>query len=486
MFLLPRVFKLSLVVSVACCSSSRLECGYGETFLTGTYPAFGAPKVPAEFSLSCSVLDPSWGAKGDGVTDDTKSIQRAINECCGRCESQTLFEVVLPAKKLFLSGALNLSSRMTLRVDGGLLGSTDPNLYPVIPALEGYGTCRDTGYPTAHAYGRHQALLSGWNLSDTFITGTGFIDGQGLVPNPRLGNSSWASRMRDNALDFGRPRLWEPMYSRNVAVVGVGIRNQAFWGLHPYACNGVYVADVNVTAPRDEGIPNDDGIDPDSTANVLVERCFVSVGDNSVAIKSGMDRAGRAFGQPSCNHVYRHSTFASETFAIGSEMSGGVFNITVNNCSFGGSESDFAGVHLKSTRGRGGAIHDIVVSQSTFHCETSHNMPMPISASLYYGGAHPPPTNASATPHMHAVSFVDVVVHLPVPHPRIRERTVPHPRTQGVSFQFIGLAESLLSDFRFDNVSILGSANNGWQCSYTDGFVFTAVTPMPSQSSGCL
>jgi len=100
---------------------------------------------------------------------------------------------------------------------------------------------------------------------------------------------------------------------------------------------------VKIIAPRDEGIPNDDGIDPDSCDRVLVERCWVSVGDDAVAIKSGLNFAGREFAKPSANQVFRDCSFVSETFAIGSEMSGGVFNITVNNRTFGGDGSDFAG-----------------------------------------------------------------------------------------------------------------------------------------------
>ena len=60
-------------------------------------------------------------------------------------------------------------------------------------------------------------------------------------------------------LDFGRPRVWEPMFSTQQSLVNVSIRNQAFWAVHPYGCNDVYIANVNVTAPRDEGIANDDG-----------------------------------------------------------------------------------------------------------------------------------------------------------------------------------------------------------------------------------
>ena len=166
------------------------------------------------------------------------------------------------------------------------------------------------------------------------------------------------------ALDFGRPRIWEPMFSEHLELSHVHITNQAFWAVHPCkvlmlsrfvavlvslklesiaisdGCDDVYIGHVNISAPRDEGIANDDGIDPDSTGNVLVEDCWVSVGDNSVAIKSGMVRAppipprlsasslthavlcqdffGRRFDRPSFNHVYRNSTFTCETFAIGS------------------------------------------------------------------------------------------------------------------------------------------------------------------------
>ena len=71
------------------------------------------------------------------------------------------------------------------------------------------------------------------------------------------------------------------MYSRGLTLANVTVTNQAFWAVHPYACDDVYIGNVNITAPRDEGIANDDGIDPDSTSNVLVENCWVSVGPST-------------------------------------------------------------------------------------------------------------------------------------------------------------------------------------------------------------
>ena len=92
----------------------------------------------------------------------------------------------------------------------------------MIPPLPGYGPGqRDSAM---FGYGRHQALLSGWNMSHVTVTGSGVIDGQGLVKDPKLG-SSWMSRFQatkkcqpnckpGQALDFGRPRVWEPMFSQ--------------------------------------------------------------------------------------------------------------------------------------------------------------------------------------------------------------------------------------------------------------------------------
>jgi polygalacturonase len=79
------------------------------------------------------------------------------------------------------------------------------------------------------------------------------------------------------------------MFSQRLQLREIKVINQAFWAVHPYGSDDIFIGSVNVTAPRDEGINNDDGIDPDSCSNVLVDECWVSVGDNSVAIKSGMN-----------------------------------------------------------------------------------------------------------------------------------------------------------------------------------------------------
>ena len=80
------------------------------------------------------------------------------------------------------------------------------------------------------------------------------------------------------------------------------------------------------------------------------------------------------------------------------QMSGGVFNITVDGCLFGTDGSDYAGIHLKAPQPRGGSIHSIRVLNSQFHLETSTRMQMPFSVSMFYGGSSGSAPNASATP----------------------------------------------------------------------------------------
>jgi polygalacturonase len=108
-------------------------------FLGGIYPNFTAPPVPTTTTV-CDVTQPPYSAKGDGVTLDTKAIQSAIDGCSPT--KGLAFTVLLPQGKRFLTGALNLTTGIVFRIEGTLLGSTNPLDYPVVPALPGYGKSR--------------------------------------------------------------------------------------------------------------------------------------------------------------------------------------------------------------------------------------------------------------------------------------------------------------------------------------------------------
>lgn len=164
-------------------------------------------------------------------------------------------------------------------------------------------------------------------------------------------------------------------------------------------------------------------------------------------------------------------------------MSGSVFNVTVDNCDFGGFGSDFSGVHLKSERGRGGAVYGIRLHNLVFHSESSWKQPCPFSASLFYSDSRGP-TNASATPHFYDVALTNISVHLPVGPQK--------PKTLKPAFNWVGLPESKMQDFRFRNITVApvppGSFAQswGWSCTDVSGFSFDSVSPPPEPSSKCL
>eukprot|EP00771_Trimastix_marina_P002953 gnl/Trimastix_PCT/4129.p1 GENE.gnl/Trimastix_PCT/4129~~gnl/Trimastix_PCT/4129.p1 ORF type:complete len:296 (-),score=19.86 gnl/Trimastix_PCT/4129:44-874(-) len=255
---------------------------------------------------ACVLNIKDFGARGDGVHIDTKAIQKAIASTpSSHCT------ILVPAPGTYLTGAINLTSHLTLRIEPGatLLGVADRTHFPIIPPLPSYGKCRDVGT----GFARHQALLYCLGCTDVRITGGGTIDGNGAY---------WWTLWRRRALSAGRPRLIEWQDSCRIELDGLTLRNAAFWTVHPVYCADVWIHDLSIENPPDS--PNTDGIDPDSSEGVLIERCRISCGDDHVAIKSGMGRAGFEFNRPCKNVTVRDSLLLSgDGICIGSETSGG-------------------------------------------------------------------------------------------------------------------------------------------------------------------
>lgn len=406
----------------------------------------------AAIAKVCKVAE-DCGCPADGVSAATACLRSCIEQCHKESpEGATL----LFGKGKYLTGALNLSSFMTLYLDSDaeILGSLDPTDYPLVQPLPGFGTTRDN-VPKGHEGVRHQALISGWNMTGTSIKGRGIINGQAHQKGPD--GLIWYDRRT-----YGRPRLIEPMFCKDFLIEDVQLQNSAFWTLHPYACNGVVIRGVNITA-RGHKAPNSDGIDPDSTSNVLVENCFVDVGDDSVAIKSGMDYAGRQFAHPSQNMIFRNSHFVQNAMAIGSEESGGVRNITFENIVMGPRHEPYTEgplIHLKAMRGRGGYIKDIVFRNITMLGETRQA----INVAMHYGNPEPPPTNASATPVFENILFDGITIE-----------------AADRSGEFVGLPESNVVNVTMRNV-VVQQTNNSWTCQYVRGFTASNVKP----SSKCV
>ena len=135
------------------------------------------------------------------------------------------------------------------------------------------------------------------------------------------------------------------------------MENSPSWNNHFYDCDDIHVKQVDILAP--ESSPFTDGWDPDSCRNVLIEDSTYAAGDDCVAIKSGWDCYGVDYGKPSVNITIRNITCHgySAGIAIGSEMSGGVENVTVENVRFTKSNKP---VDIKVGKTRGGYVKNIV------------------------------------------------------------------------------------------------------------------------------
>ena len=303
----------------------------------------------------CDVLD--YGAIGDGVGDDTLAIQSAISD--EACSS-----ILLPKEKTFVSGSLFLKSNVELVVDGELLGSPDyknielwPNIYTrraglmvnTTASLINGGQCSKM----KDSYRRGPPYILGdqceeWNeLSNVTLRGMGTINGNG--------NCGWAT---DDKTKDNRPTLLGLGHITDLTISDVTLTNPAFWTCHVLFSNNVYINNIQIETSSEDTVKNADGIDPDSSKNVLIENCRISSNDDVIAIKSGINEDGRAVGIPSENITVRQMYFEKgHGISIGSETSGDIRDVFIHDIKLNGTDR---GVRIKSQAGRGGVVENLV------------------------------------------------------------------------------------------------------------------------------
>ncbi|KAK1303034.1 putative polygalacturonase [Acorus calamus] len=291
-----------------------------------------------------------FGGVGDGRSLNTEAFEKAV-AAISRLGKRGGGQLNVPPG-MWLTAPFNLTSHMTLFLAEGavILGVQDEKYWPLLPPIKSYGHGRE------HAGPRYGSLIHGQRLKDVVITGhNGTINGQG---------KSWWIKYRQKLLNYTRGPLVELMWSSDIVISNITLRDSPFWTLHPFDCKNVTVSHVTILAPVNEA-PNTDGIDPDSCQDMLIENCYISVGDDGIAIKSGWDQYGIAYGRPSTNIVIRDVVVRSTVSAgvsIGSEMSGGVSNIRVENLYIWTSRR---GVRIKTAVGRGGYVRDITYRNIT-------------------------------------------------------------------------------------------------------------------------
>jgi polygalacturonase len=155
---------------------------------------------------------------------------------------------------------------------------------------------------------------------------------------------------------FLRPSMIQPFECRNVLIEGVTVKDSPFWVIHPVFCTNVTVRGVTV----DSLLINNDGCDPDSCTDVLIEDCRFHTGDDGIALKAGRDADAWRDGRMTENVVIRNCVFQSKINAlcIGSEMSAGVRHVFMEDCRV---EEGDSCIYFKSNADRGGFIENVRV-----------------------------------------------------------------------------------------------------------------------------
>ncbi|MES2523989.1 MAG: glycoside hydrolase family 28 protein [Gemmatimonadota bacterium] len=334
-------------------------------------PAILARIVPPTFPARDFVIT-TYGAKGDGTTDCTDALQRAVAACADAGGGR----VVVPAGR-FLTGPVHLRSRVNLHVSAGatLAFHTDPKRY--LPAVH-------TRFEGIELMG-YSPLVYAFGVSDVAVTGTGTLDGQASdanwwawkggkgrpVPNQIAARDSVMAMMeagvpvKDRVFADGsylRPQFIQFYRSRNVLIEGITIINSPMWEVHPVECTNVTVRGLTVNTHG----PNNDGCNPESCRDVLIERCTFDTGDDCIAIKSGRNADGRRINIASENIVVRDCTMKDGHggVTIGSEISGGVRNVFVERCTMDSPNLDRA-LRFKNNAMRGGTLEHIYMRDCT-------------------------------------------------------------------------------------------------------------------------
>jgi polygalacturonase len=354
---------------------------------TAKYSWNNLPKVKTPVFKKDTFNIIKYGAVPNGITLNTESINAAINACSAKGGG-----VVLIPQGLWLSGPIVLKNNVNLHINRAALVqfTDDKNQYKLIK-----------GNYEGHPAMRNESPLSGTNLENIAITGEGIFDGNGQVwraiGKERITESEWrqlvasggvvssdgkawypsesyvkglktknagviepgkALRDYEDVKDFFRPNLLVLTNCKTVLLQGATFQNSPAWCLHPLMCENLTVRNVHVKNPWNA--QNGDGIDVESCKNVLIENSVFACGDDGLCMKSGRDAEGRKRGMPTENVIIRNCTVyaAHGGFVVGSEMSGGVRNIYVSNCTFDGSD---IGLRFKTTRGRGGVVENIFI-----------------------------------------------------------------------------------------------------------------------------
>lgn len=305
-----------------------------------------------------------FGAKAGGVKDCKQAFDKAMAWAARRGGAR----IVVPQGEYLIKGPIHFVSNVTLELQQGAVLNFDatPELY--LPMVR-------TSWEGTFVY-NYSPFIYGYELTDVAIVGQGSING-----NAGSTFSTWRKQQNDDKLvsraynhdetpyeerRFGeghklRPQLIQFYKCKGVTMEGVFITNAPFWCVHLLMSENIICRGLRYDAK----LVNNDGIDPEYSRNILIEDIDFDNGDDNVAIKAGRDNDGRNTAVPSENIIIRNCRFKGlHAVVLGSEMSAGVQNVFVENCTFGGYCK--RGFYIKTNPDRGGFIRNIYVRNCTF------------------------------------------------------------------------------------------------------------------------
>ncbi|MCO5561425.1 hypothetical protein L7F22_015046 [Adiantum nelumboides] len=264
------------------------------------------------------------------------------------------------------------------------------------------------------------------------VGANGTVDGQGEM---------WWNMHAKGKLDYTRGHLLELMHCQNVIISNLTFKTSPFWTIHPVYSSNVLIQNLTIFAPVESF--NTDGIDPDSCSYMCIEDCYIQNGDDLISIKSGWDEYGIAYGHPSTKISIQRivgETRSSAGIALGSEMSGGISDVYVNDVTV---HHVATGVRVKSAQGRGGYVKDVFVSNVLLH-----NVKTGIGFTALYDEHPDGKYNQTALPQVERVYMQNI---------------------KGINITLAGDFQGL-ADFPFDNIYLVNitldvtSPHSKWRC----------------------
>ncbi|MFV0342442.1 MAG: glycoside hydrolase family 28 protein [Anaerocolumna sp.] len=308
-----------------------------------------------------------FGAKGDGIQDDTRFIQAAILSCPKKGRVY-IPEGIYKVSSIFLKSNLNLE----IGKNAVLSAFTDRDKFPILPGvIKGSDDLEyNLGTWEGDPLDAFAGILTGIGVKKVNIYGQGIIDGNASHEN-------WWHNAKVLNIAY-RPRMLFLNRCSDIKVKGITFQNAPAWNVHPYFSKDLKFYNVNVISPEDSC--NTDGLNPESCKDVEIAGCYFSVGDDCIAVKSGKIYMGQKYKVPSKNILIRQCYMKDGHGAVvlGSEIGAGVKNILVKDCKF---ENTDRGLRIKLRRGRG---EDCVIDDVWFDNIEMDHVKVPFTLNSFY------------------------------------------------------------------------------------------------------